>query len=314
MKLAQLEEATALTHEVMAYLQTADVEILEYVEWHILQMAIAIEINDEQAVMRLRDIIAHLLPLLPAEYRRTRSYYEETIIAYYVRTGQVEAACQQYTQYIAYLQQVDVPEQHVRHIYEQWVDVAEREAVLHLEALQQYSIYLETCLSQKLEAEMATKTDSLTALIHKDTLTGSYTRHYLEQQGARFVAEGAVSVAVFDCDRFKRLNDTYGHVMGDTVLRIIATTLEAVMPPDSFLARYGGDEFVIVTKRRATDLITLFQAVQGQFVEEAPHLCISISMGIVESMPHETFSDIFVRADAALYEAKRQGRGRYVIA
>lgn len=114
MKLAQLEEATALTHEVMAYLQTADVEILEYVEWHILQMAIAIEINDEQAVMRLRDIIAHLLPLLPAEYRRTRSYYEETIIAYYVRTGQVEAACQQYTQYIAYLQQVDVPEQHIR--------------------------------------------------------------------------------------------------------------------------------------------------------------------------------------------------------
>lgn len=119
---------------------------------------------------------------------------------------------------------------------------------------------------------------------------------------------------MFDCDRFKRLNDTYGHVMGDTVLRIIATTLEAVMPPNSFLARYGGDEFVIVTKRRATDLITLFQAVQGQVVEEAPHLCISISMGIVESMPHETFSDIFVRADAALYEAKRQGRGRYVIA
>jgi GGDEF domain-containing protein len=83
----------------------------------------------------------------------------------------------------------------------------------------------------------------------RDSLTASYNRRYLDQRLHGLLSErrgrAGIAIALVDLDHFKRVNDTFGHVVGDGVLRRVAELLQEGLPPSGFCARYGGEEFVL---------------------------------------------------------------------
>ncbi|SAK84470.1 diguanylate cyclase [Caballeronia hypogeia] len=156
---------------------------------------------------------------------------------------------------------------------------------------------------------------------HHDSLTGLPNRRYLGDHAERLMAGGAgrekVMVMYVDLDGFKRVNDTHGHNAGDELLKLAADRLRNVMRRGELAARLGGDEFAIVATYIAdTSSATLARKVIAEL--SAPYALASgetvrvgVSVGIARALPGELFESALKRADAALYEAKTEGRGGY---
>ncbi len=168
-------------------------------------------------------------------------------------------------------------------------------------------------LRQQLEAE---REQSM-----QDALTGLYNRkaydQYINDELARFKRYGsAFVIAVWDVDLFKSVNDTYGHVAGDKVLKIIARVIADNTRETDIVARYGGEEFVVImpeTKIAAAyksqdKLRKTIQSCAFHFRES--HVEITASCGLTEVCENDTPESIFQRADSGLYKAKENGRNR----
>ncbi len=157
-------------------------------------------------------------------------------------------------------------------------------------------------------------------LANKDPLTGlSNRRHFFDVAETIFQnslrGSGTVSVAMFDIDHFKRINDTWGHAGGDAVLREVSAVLSAHLRKADVLARFGGEEFCFLMHCHETDdsfLVTdklrLFIE-QHAFVVDGATVPVTISAG-VSSFPRQTLDAMIEDADAALYRAKKAGRNR----
>ena len=157
-----------------------------------------------------------------------------------------------------------------------------------------------------------------------DPLTGAKTRRVLEEkletEHDRAVRYGhPFCVAIVDVDRFKDINDRAGHVAGDQALRQLTGIFREEIRTTDILARYGGDEFVMLMPE--TNLDSASNAVERmrRKVEAALRTqgeSLTISCGVAEwsGAPEETGTDVLRRADAALYKAKRAGRNRIEIA
>lgn len=155
----------------------------------------------------------------------------------------------------------------------------------------------------------------------KDGLTGINNRIYFNQLFKEEVerikaAEGCVSVALFDIDKFKNVNDTYGHLAGDEVIKRIATVTESCIDKyDGFVCRYGGEEFVAVLPDRdiqaATPIIKeLFEELCNQIVVyNEQEIALSVSVGLT-AYPEvcDNTDDLLKRADWCMYYAKEHGR------
>ena len=126
-----------------------------------------------------------------------------------------------------------------------------------------------------------------------------------------------LSVILFDLDRFKGINDTYGHPFGDTVLVMVTRIVSEQLRGSDVFGRWGGEEFMIVTPE--TDLEAARQlaerlrtAIAGQAIlREEP---VTASFGVARNLPGEALAALFARADAALYAAKDGGRNRVELA
>lgn len=159
-----------------------------------------------------------------------------------------------------------------------------------------------------------------------DQLTGLYNRRFLEAQLAPMVQRAecggdAVSVMVIDIDYFKKCNDTYGHDVGDAVLREFAARLGTNTRPSDFACRFGGEEFVIIMPRTGGDVACLAaERLRRQICASPFHirgvpmpLDITASIGVAcSSGAGDSPEALIKRADEALYEAKRGGRNRVV--
>lgn len=157
-----------------------------------------------------------------------------------------------------------------------------------------------------------------------DSLTGLYNRGHLEllskELRARRAGETPISLLMFDIDRFKRVNDTYGHVAGDRVLMAVTKTLRDNARATDVACRYGGDEFlVLLTGMDAADAFKAAERLR-EVIAESPvsfgehEIPVTISVGVATS-PLQTrveLSDLIVQADRALYAAKQSGRNRVV--
>lgn len=125
-------------------------------------------------------------------------------------------------------------------------------------------------------------------------------------------------IAVWDVDRFKSVNDTYGHRAGDRVLRAVAEFLAGRIRGTDFIARYGGEEFVMILPgTQLDDAIRLIEAIRTAICEIGFHfrgtpVSITISSGVTALLKGDSAGAAFDRADKALYQAKENGRNRCV--
>lgn len=154
-----------------------------------------------------------------------------------------------------------------------------------------------------------------------DPLTGLPNRaawsERLEHEIKQWQQHGnTLSLAMLDLDHFKRINDNYGHLAGDKVLKIIATVLRKRLRGADFIARFGGEEFVLLLPATtpavgAKLLETLRAAIEAcPFHFKGERVTITISMGLASFKPGEHSDLVLKRADQALYRAKNGGRNR----
>jgi diguanylate cyclase (GGDEF)-like protein len=177
--------------------------------------------------------------------------------------------------------------------------------------------------------ELAAANRELENLSRQDSLTGIANRRYFDSYLLTEIRRASrdrepLSLILADVDNFKAFNDCYGHQAGDDCLRHVATALKSVgKRPADLAARYGGEEFAIVlpgtTVEGAVDVAkSLVRAIEGMSI---PHArsgvsnTVSLSQGIASMIPvHDTKPESIIElADQALYQAKQQGRNRYVI-
>lgn len=155
-----------------------------------------------------------------------------------------------------------------------------------------------------------------------DALTGALTRERFDTSGPAVVARAAatrkpLSLAMLDVDHFKSINDRYGHITGDEVLRRVVECLRAEIRGEDKIFRYGGEEFVILCENMPHDAALAYAermrvAVHGTLAREfaaSPTISIGVS-----TFPDDATNirDLLAHADAHLYEAKRRGRDRVI--
>jgi len=154
-----------------------------------------------------------------------------------------------------------------------------------------------------------------------DVLTGLPNRHAYEVRLAEELARCRryntdLCMVVWDVDKFKVINDSYGHAAGDRVLKVIADKLNECTRETDFLARFGGEEFVLLLPGTDLDATKLVAEKLRETVSETPFhfrdtdVSVTVSGGIAQLHKDETTSSLFERADKALYSAKEKGRNR----
>ncbi|MFA5499580.1 MAG: GGDEF domain-containing protein, partial [Candidatus Omnitrophota bacterium] len=165
--------------------------------------------------------------------------------------------------------------------------------------------------------------DKLRMMSFMDFITSLPNRRYAEKkikvELSRFKRCGyALHVALIDIDRFKNINDTYGHGAGDIALRKMASLLEDNLRATDFIGRYGGEEFLLIlpdtTRRNAGFILEKFRKLVEMHKYQKGKMAITISIGATKALKKDTPETILRRADKALYKAKNSGRNRVCFA
>ncbi|HUO67457.1 MAG TPA: diguanylate cyclase [Gammaproteobacteria bacterium] len=179
-------------------------------------------------------------------------------------------------------------------------------------------------------AQLKTRTNELAEIcaaqenrLMIDSLTGVHSRYAYEarinEEHQRWQRHGQpLTYTIWDIDHFKRINDQYGHEAGDRLLRAVAEILNRSKRAEDFLARIGGEEFVLLLPMTGLDAGLVVANKLRAAIEETAFRHkrqperITISCGLTEFRPGDTPVAVYARADEALYKAKEQGRNRCV--
>ena len=160
-----------------------------------------------------------------------------------------------------------------------------------------------------------------------DALTGIANRHAFQEALAKSIETAStkqtpLSVLMMDIDFFKKVNDTFGHLVGDQVLRLTGMILKTFVKGRDYPARYGGEEFVVLlpeTPIRGARILgekirVHFEKNQWKRKDTGKTLgSVTVSVGVTEYVPGETSDDFLKRADQALYDSKENGRNRVTV-
>ena len=193
--------------------------------------------------------------------------------------------------------------------------------------LQDMNDYLEQKIYERTESLLDTQREleedknELTRMALTDSLTGLSNRTHMNQilhkEYSRFERHNQrFGIIMIDIDHFKKVNDNYGHDAGDVVLKQLAKIFESAIRTSDFVARWGGEEFLICcTTIEETDLLpiaeTIRQLVANTEFEKTGQ--ITASLGCAAIVKGETIGELIKRADIALYEAKNNGRNQSVV-
>jgi diguanylate cyclase (GGDEF)-like protein len=159
------------------------------------------------------------------------------------------------------------------------------------------------------ETQLQATTDSLTGLLNR--------RSFEHRVAALRREEPEIAIAMADLDHFKLLNDSYGHETGDRALRVFAQVLRESLRTQDLVCRHGGEEFAIaipgcsIEKAREIFEATRSRLDAAMTVAGLPKF--TVSFGVVEADPNDDLPSLISRADAALFQAKREGRDRVVV-
>jgi diguanylate cyclase len=175
-------------------------------------------------------------------------------------------------------------------------------------------------IREKLEQEkIRAITDTLTGLPNREAYNGKIHEEMLRWQ--RY--QHPLCLAVLDIDFFKKVNDTYGHQTGDKVLKAVATSVAQRLREVDFIARFGGEEFVILLpETSAENALSMLNRTRERLAkthlrskkgDEETKFTVTVSIGIVEFKDGDTAENAFERADKALYDAKENGRNQCIV-
>ena len=194
---------------------------------------------------------------------------------------------------------------------ERWPDASRR--LLRGAAIEASSALSRADSQREVEAQAAT-----------DALTGLPNRRYFDEFTAllarRRRSGDAVSVLMIDIDKFKALNDTYGHPVGDEVLKAVGAAIASTIREHDVPARVGGEEFAVLLRNPGPNISMeigerVREAVRALDLSDHGVPGVSVSVGVADALaPEEPIADIVTRADNALLRAKRAGRDRVVAA
>lgn len=173
------------------------------------------------------------------------------------------------------------------------------------------------------------KGDNVEALYHEeiyrltilDGLTGIHNRRFLLEFLEREIARAArhdrpLALAMVDLDHFKVVNDTYGHLAGDSVLKAVARLMETEVRREELLARYGGEEFALVLPETTSAGATAFcerlreTIADHSFLFDDQEIRVTVSIGVAGLAPGADIAALIRAADQQLYNAKKRGRNR----
>ncbi len=169
-----------------------------------------------------------------------------------------------------------------------------------------------------LEAKQNLQNMTLEELSRKDPLTGLCNRRSINEryQQAEMNSE-KYTVILGDIDDFKKINDTYGHSIGDEVLKVVSDIFKEAVRSDDIVCRWGGEEILVflsnVNKRHAITIATrILEQIRAVELEADEHrkFCVTMTLGIATSDEAESFNGVVKKADDRLYEGKRKGKNR----
>ena len=165
------------------------------------------------------------------------------------------------------------------------------------------------------EASMLVRTDPLTRAMNRRGFGDAFKSEMVRAEGGALPA-----LALIDVDNFKRINEEYGHSVGDEVLCSVVEVLHRCASPRNTVARYGGEEFALMFPGLSVEetelaIVKMQRALTDQFSAAASHLPgITFSAGVAQVEPDETLSQVITRADRALRHAKQAGKNCIVVA
>lgn len=190
-----------------------------------------------------------------------------------------------------------------------WVSALLIGGIIRFYFLRNYTSTLQEEKNKYLELSMI---DQLTGLLNRHGLS-----NFFENEMATGECGWPVAMLLIDIDHFKPINDTYGHKSGDIILRRISETIRAHSRQGDKVARWGGEEFLVLLPKISLEIAFSLAERLRKAVAELPHPEISdqqvtISIGVAELNVQSNFDEAFNAADAALYRAKHSGRNRVV--
>lgn len=173
--------------------------------------------------------------------------------------------------------------------------------------------------------ELRLANDKLTKLAQRDGLTDIYNRHHFDEKLHEYFHAASkyntpLSILLFDLDEFKKYNDYYGHILGDTILRTISRLIADNLPDDALFARYGGEEFAVILPNYTRSPAHILAVAIGELVERAQLEHRGRELGIAtlsiggatyhNDATIQTETDLLELADQQLYKAKAAGRNQ----
>ena len=160
----------------------------------------------------------------------------------------------------------------------------------------------------------ATLHNDLSKLARKDPLTEVDRRWYGEERLRELLRNNDAIVAMLDIDHFKQINDRYGHVIGDQVLKRVGTTLRKHLRPSDIVFRYGGEEFVVAIKGNDLDQGTrTIQRLMDEISSDTKSMpTATLSGGAIQAKATDEIKDVIQHADSACYKAKKTGRNQLI--
>ena len=188
-----------------------------------------------------------------------------------------------------------------------------------------YYVYMNNKLKKEIQLRIEAE-NKLNHLVNIDPLTNLFNRRYLKSIENKFIhanqrQSDVISLFVLDIDHFKKINDTYGHDIGDKTLKILAAKMLELTRPTDIIVRLGGEEFLIILPETnlsgaqiVAEKIRMGCHDMHIQIDEKESLSIAVSLGVttVDFSIDQSLDDAINRADKALYEAKSSGRDRSI--
>jgi len=178
-------------------------------------------------------------------------------------------------------------------------------------------------LIEKKTIEMKRKIDEINILTLTDELTGAYNRRYINERLPLEIINKTIqnknfTITLMDVDFFKKINDTYGHLIGDYILKEIVEIIKNNIRSNDWIARYGGEEFLIVfSHNKYENILKVIERIRKKiekhdFIVDGNKIKVTVSFGVAKFTKNENVNTLLEKADENLYEAKRSGRNKII--